>query len=783
MLRVMLKAWQHITWLMICFGLLMLMPISTTWATFETDLVSQTIYVNPLSANASDDNPGTQEQPFRTLQAAVDMAQDARRNADLGTKILLAPATYREDVYIVDTTENAAPIVVEAIQSGTAIISGSEVYTGWSANGDGTYTHLWDKDWGFAGNPWGDDRDESYMEPIVKRTEMVFVDGVLMKQVLERNELEQGSFYVDENADQIVLYPFQETNMERAFIEVAERDLGLQIESMRNIVLRGIVVKHVASSPNQAGVFIGSSENVIVDDCYFVYNNWVGLEFEYVKNIIIRDSHADLNGERGMGARRVAQLDVWHSSFDANNWRGAWGNWFGWDAAGFKCFECIHTTLYNVTASDNEAMGIWFDYVNNYIEINQAYVVNNYGGGLFIEASFGPVTVRNSQFLDNRSDSGWSSGGVFITGSNNVLLTNNILAGNEQNQIRLNDPKRDVIDTTVESTNLRLMNNLFVSTSADQYIMRMPWYTSPSMQTLISINNEFYMEEGDDFINYNYSDEVETFDTWITRVNDVNSTFANGIPDLDLLSPINAAAEPSTTIPERATYGLQALYEFKEGAGNTIHPSSGTNAADLIINNTDSVVWIPGGGIEITNPTLIASEQPLTGLSNAIMQSNEITIEAWVRPGVLEQYGPARILTLSDTTTSRNFMLGQGETEGGSGALYNVRLRTTATDVNGTPSITSQAYILRTLLTHVVYTRDADGNASLYLDGIRREYQTLGGSMSNWNPNYELAIGNELTNDRPWLGTLYLAAVYDRALTPEEVDDNFVAGLHTYLPE
>jgi len=41
---------------------------------------------------------------------------------------------------------------------------------------------------------------------------------------------------------------------------------------------------------------------------------------------------------------------------------------------------------------------------------------------------------------------------------------------------------------------------------------------------------------------------------------------------------------------------------------------------------------------------------------------------------------------------------------------------------------------------------------------------------------YKFNIGNEGDNSRPWNGTVYLAAVYDRALSQAEVQQNLDAG-------
>ena len=43
--------------------------------------------------------------------------------------------------------------------------------------------------------------------------------------------------------------------------------------------------------------------------------------------------------------------------------------------------------------------------------------------------------------------------------------------------------------------------------------------------------------------------------------------------------------------------------------------------------------------------------------------------------------------------------------------------------------------------------------------------------FSNWDPTYHLAIGNELTGNRPWAGTISEAAIYPFAMAPSQIND------------
>ena len=126
------------------------------------------------------------------------------------------------------------------------------------------------------------------------------------------------------------------------------------------------------------------------------------------------------------------------------------------------------------------------------------------------------------------------------------------------------------------------------------------------------------------------------------------------------------------------------LYTFREGSGNVVRDTSGTgDPLNLVIDNSDAVRWLPGGGLAITAKALVASPGPAAKATEAIKRSGAFTLEAWVKPANTTQSGPARIVTLSRDPSSRNFTLGQGAT------AYEVRFRAGNTSPNGEPSLWS----------------------------------------------------------------------------------------------
>jgi hypothetical protein len=223
----------------------------------------------------------------------------------------------------------------------------------------------------------------------------------------------------------------------------------------------------------------------------------------------------------------------------------------------------------------------------------------------------------------------------------------------------------------------------------------------------------------------------------------------------------------------RITEGLQALYTFDEGSGDTLYDVSGESPPlNLTIEDPGRTSWLPAGGLAVNASTIIQSADAATKVIEACQATNEISIEAWITPANTTQSGPARIVTLSSNPSNRNFTLGQG------GKIFDIRLRTTATDRNGRPSVSTPAGSLTTGLTHVLYTRDAAGIARIYVNGTEVSSRTIGGDLSNWKGTYEFGLANEMTLNRPWQGELYLVAIYDRALNPQEIDQNFQAGVN-----
>jgi hypothetical protein len=242
--------------------------------------------------------------------------------------------------------------------------------------------------------------------------------------------------------------------------------------------------------------------------------------------------------------------------------------------------------------------------------------------------------------------------------------------------------------------------------------------------------------------------------------------FTGGILCLCLAS-LAAAADA-----QRVDSQLVALYDFEERAGHIVHDRSRSGPPlDLQITSPQAAHW-KDGALVIDGTAAIASDAPAKKIVAAARQSEALTIEAWVKPASDTQQGPARIVSLSADPSRRNVTLGQDASR------YDVRFRAASTDENGIPSLSTPDGSLALELTHVVYSRDAKGRATIHINGKQQATKQVAGSIANWSDEFPLLLANEKTGDRPWHGELHLVAIYSRALSEEEIARNFAAGAH-----
>lgn len=231
---------------------------------------------------------------------------------------------------------------------------------------------------------------------------------------------------------------------------------------------------------------------------------------------------------------------------------------------------------------------------------------------------------------------------------------------------------------------------------------------------------------------------------------------------------------------ERFDDGQIARWEFKELTGTVAADTSGVDPAmDLTLEG--DVTFMSNYGIDIADGRAIADELTSTKFYDRVADAGtgtqQYSIEMWVAPANITQDGPARMFTYSRSSGTRNMMLGQVAYQ------YVARNRSfnETTNNNGNPEM--ETYDVdqdaQATLQHVVLTYDQIAGRRFYVDGRFTDDvdETPTGRLWNWATNHQVILGNERSNDRPWIGKVRFAAIYERALSPAAVQQNYEAGI------
>lgn len=175
-------------------------------------------------------------------------------------------------------------------------------------------------------------------------------------------------------------------------------------------------------------------------------------------------------------------------------------------------------------------------------------------------------------------------------------------------------------------------------------------------------------------------------------------------------------------------------------------------------------------GLRVKGSGGVRFEGDAAALADSIRDRGEITVSVWFRPENLSQEGPARIFTFSKNSSERNVTIGQ------EGDRYEIRLRTTKVGKNGTPGLQTKSGSVRLETTHLVFSRQRDGRAEIFLDGRLAAEGRFEGDLSNWDRGLRIGVGDEFGGNRTWKGELLSVAVHDEAMSAAVIEELFAAG-------
>ncbi|NIL95079.1 MAG: LamG domain-containing protein [Woeseiaceae bacterium] len=263
------------------------------------------------------------------------------------------------------------------------------------------------------------------------------------------------------------------------------------------------------------------------------------------------------------------------------------------------------------------------------------------------------------------------------------------------------------------------------------------------------------------------------------QLEDAITVFANGItatsvdPNLIFSKALKLTDGTIASGGNRYEDAQIALWEFKTGTGLIAYDTSGVDPA-IDLNLSQPVTWYGGWGITMNGGVARGTTTASSKVHDVFQESGEFSIEAWVVPANVTQE-MARIVSYSAGDQARNFTLQQ--------TLYNYdfQLRTTETSLNGDPALSTPDAdeVLQATLQHVVATYDPIEGRRIYVNGdlVSNTDPVPGGTLIDWQDTFALVLGAETSGEGQFAGTIRLAALHRRALTQQQVQQNFDVGV------
>ncbi len=381
---------------------------------------------------ASDNNPGTAEQPWRTISKAAQVLE-------AGDRAVVHEGTYREYVEPRNSGRPGAPIVYEGAEGEEVVLTGADVITDWErVPGE---RPIFKVAWPYKfiinhvdGKPiYHHPADDNHLRS--GRAEQIIVDGEVWDSpqlVLSHDEMEPGTFFPDVESDTLYVWLPDGSDPNAREIEGSTRGLIFgtnpwrRREGFNYVHARGLTFRYAATFAQRPAVWLLGKGN-LVEDCAIEWMSGggvgVGPEDGILRRCVIRNcGHV---GGCARGSNFLNEDCVWEGNCRKPISRG-------WDAGGVKIARSHHGIFQRCIFRNNGGPGLWLDIDVADVVIRNCLFDGNENHGLFIEISRDIYVMNNAFFRNGLRAEGhtWSIAGLTIAESRHCVVTHNLLAGN-----------------------------------------------------------------------------------------------------------------------------------------------------------------------------------------------------------------------------------------------------------------------------------------------------------------------------------------------------------------
>ncbi len=413
-------------------------------------------HVAPDHPSAQDSGEGGSARPYRTLAYAMQRLQP-------GDTLKIHPGIYRETLTLPQrawTTDKPTAIVGDS--AGGVIILGTDVVTGWIAQGGNL----------FIKRPWPQEPQQVVLDgKQLRQIGGTIFDGYPerpghalaglhaseggiwpTRKAGDRDHLPPGSFFYDAARRELLIKTDDRAVLPDGAVEVSTRPYLVLGRHSNGITIANLRFRYANTSTlsRQGAITIAGKgnmlRNLVIEDM-----DGAGIEIDGDNNEIVhcRVTRSGYLGIKARGKRnRIIGNRVSH-----NNTRG-FNKW--WEAGGMKFIGNggLHdSTVANNMVHHNRGDGIWFDWGNEANRVKQNIVAYNEGFGIHYEASARASIVDNRVFANRQR-------GIYLPHSRDSEVAHNLVVANGLEGIAIVDEKREDPEGKL---NLRPDNNMVMA--------------------------------------------------------------------------------------------------------------------------------------------------------------------------------------------------------------------------------------------------------------------------------------------------------------------------------
>ncbi len=415
-------------------------------------------YVDQQHPGAADDNPGTEEAPLLTIQAAAEVVEP-------GEKVLIKSGIYRELVQPRRGGTGADGMIsYEAAPDAEAILRGSRVLSvTWDNTGTPNSVGVWTTELPVAffegDHPFAlintTDEDFELMRwargskgvvPHSLPRALVFQDGRRLTQLGTLHDLPRvpGTFWIDAEERKLYISPFDHRNPHTCQIEVTTQQFVFNplVTGLGYIHVRGLTIEHAGNGFIRSGngaLATWGGHHWIIEDNTVRHINSVGIEiggytderaedqdreeiYEKRGDHLVRRNHVYDCGTGGIQGTVVPRGLVADNHIHHCGWQEVQSYQ---ETAGIKILmlrdtvvQCNH--IHHIRA----ASAIWIDFVNQNSRVcrNLLRDIASFNGAIFFEASNIPNMIDHNVIYNVSVGSG-----LYARDCDKLLIAHNLV--------------------------------------------------------------------------------------------------------------------------------------------------------------------------------------------------------------------------------------------------------------------------------------------------------------------------------------------------------------------